>query len=219
MVRGMAPLARRMRLLDRQPSGWRRRAGSNRRIAVLQTAPLATWVRRLVNADYNRIARSGSNLDDGNVLLRRSRLSGSFLRWGLRLSFVAIVPVVGGYGLPFLGHDLDLGQQRLHQLFRLHLPDQLAFFEQDPVAFPAGDADVGFLALADPVDDAAQHRHRQRHADMAEPLLDLIGQLDDVDLHAAAGRTGDDVHPAVTQFEGLQNLEADFDLFHRIGRQ
>jgi len=25
---------------------WRRRAGSNRRIAVLQTAPLATWVRR-----------------------------------------------------------------------------------------------------------------------------------------------------------------------------
>ena len=26
--------------------GWRRRAGSNRCIAVLQTAPLTTWVRR-----------------------------------------------------------------------------------------------------------------------------------------------------------------------------
>ena len=87
------------------------------------------------------------------------------------------------------------------------------------MALSAGDANVGFLALADPIDDAAQHRHRQRHADMAEPLLDLIGQLDDVDLHAAAGRTGDDVHPAVTQFEGLQDFEANLDLFHRIGRQ
>src|SRR2546422_5762819 len=47
-------------------------------------------------------------------------------------------------------------------------------------------------ALADPIDNAAQHRHRQRHADMAEPLLDLVGQLDDVDLHAAARRTGDE---------------------------
>src|SRR2546426_4315415 len=60
--------------------------------------------------------------------------------------------VAGGRGLALLGHDLDLGQQCLHQLFRFHLPDQLAFFEQDPVAFPAGDADVGFLALADPVE-------------------------------------------------------------------
>src|SRR5439155_23001507 len=50
---------------------WRRRAGSNRRIAVLQTAPLATWVRRLVERDYNRIAPAGSNLpDEGDVLLR-----------------------------------------------------------------------------------------------------------------------------------------------------
>ena len=32
---------------------WRRRAGSNRRIAVLQTAPLATWVRRH-GSDYRR---------------------------------------------------------------------------------------------------------------------------------------------------------------------
>jgi len=65
------------------------------------------------------------------------------------------VPVAGVRRLPFLGHDLDFGQQRLHQLFRLHLPDQLACLEQDPVALSAGDANVGFLALADPVDDAA----------------------------------------------------------------
>ena len=32
----------------RASSVWRRRAGSNRRTAVLQTAPLTTWVRRLV---------------------------------------------------------------------------------------------------------------------------------------------------------------------------
>src|SRR6058998_1267761 len=38
-------------------------------------------------------------------------------------------------------------------------------------------------------------------------------------IYAPAGRTGDDVHPPVTQIEGLQNLEADLDLFHRIGRQ
>src|SRR5439155_311949 len=55
---------------DRKParpcasSEWRRRAGSNRRIAVLQTAPLATWVRRLIERDYNRIVRSGSNLPE-----------------------------------------------------------------------------------------------------------------------------------------------------------
>ena len=38
---------------------WRRRAGSNRCIAVLQTAPLATWVRRLVR-HYNGRSRVNS---------------------------------------------------------------------------------------------------------------------------------------------------------------
>lgn len=46
-----------LRTIVRDPGrasfAWRRRAGSNRRIAVLQTAPLATWVRRH-GSDYRR---------------------------------------------------------------------------------------------------------------------------------------------------------------------
>ena len=122
-------------------------------------------------------------------------------------------------GFLFLGQQLDLVNQRVHQLFDRHLPDKLALLEQNPFAFAAGDADVGFLAFADAVHDAAKHGHVQGRLDMAQFLLQLIGHSHHVDLYPAAGRTGDDIDAAMAQFERLENLETDLDLFDRIGRE
>src|SRR5688572_14255264 len=50
---------------------WRRRAGSNRCIAVLQTAPLATWVRRPGGTHYKlgigRVARAKTHETESTV--------------------------------------------------------------------------------------------------------------------------------------------------------
>ena len=51
---------------EARSAGWRRRAGSNRRIAVLQTAPLATWVRRH-GSDYRRGSFRNSTAKNGET--------------------------------------------------------------------------------------------------------------------------------------------------------
>ena len=83
----------------------------------------------------------------------------------------------------------------------------------------AGDADVGLARLAGAVDDAAEHRERQRHADMLEPLLERLDGADHIEALPCAARTGDDPDAAVTDAERLQYLEADPHFLFRLGRE
>ena len=83
----------------------------------------------------------------------------------------------------------------------------------------AGEADIGLARLARAVDDAADHRHRQRRRDVREALLEPLDGLDHLELLARAGRAGDDGDAAAAQVQRLQHLEADLDLLDRIGRQ
>ena len=83
----------------------------------------------------------------------------------------------------------------------------------------AGEADVGLARLARAVHDAADHRHRHRRGDVGDALLQRLDGADHVVLLARAGRAGDEVDAAMAQAERLQHLEADADLFLRLGRQ
>ena len=61
---------------------WRRRADSNRCIKVLQTSPLATWVRRHAHQQQNlefRIGRASRESRIFENVLDQSRLGASFL--------------------------------------------------------------------------------------------------------------------------------------------
>src|SRR5580704_14037540 len=53
----------------------------------------------------------------------------------------------------------------------------------------AGEADIGLARLARAVDDAADHRERERCRDVREPFLEALDGLDDLELLARAGRT------------------------------
>ena len=55
---------------------------------------------------------------------------------------------------------------------------------------------------------------------MTEPFFpSSSSQSHHVDFDPAAGRTGNDVHSAMTKFQGLENFKTDLDFFHGIGGQ
>ena len=101
-----------------------------------------------------------------------------------------------------LGHDGDVG----------------ALDEQVAALVAGGDAEVGLARLARPVDDAAHHRDLQRQLAIAERLHRPVGDVDHVDLGAAAARAGDQVDVlALAQAERLEQLAAGACLLDRIG--
>ena len=80
------------------------------------------------------------------------------------------------------------------------------------------DAEVGVARLARAVDDAAHDRDLQRDLAVAERLHRLLGDLDHVDLGAAARRAGDQVDVlALAQTHGLEQLAAGPRLLDRVG--
>ena len=100
---------------------WRRRAGSNRCIAVLQTAPLTTWVRRRGGhySLWERLEARGKRRDlpltgeDWNFFSERRRLIRLRNHW-----FPSLVrmdcdrPIL--FCILFLGHQLNFINQRIH---------------------------------------------------------------------------------------------------------
>ena len=87
------------------------------------------------------------------------------------------------------------------------------------LAVAGGDPEVGLAGLARAVDDAAHDGHAQRHGHALEAGGDLVGELVDVDLGAAARGARDDLELARAQVERLQDLDADLDLLDRRGRE
>ena len=91
--------------------------------------------------------------------------------------------------------------------------------EDDALSPAAGDAEVGVARLFGAVHAAAHDRYADRRAVRAQTPLDRLGEADDVDLGAAAGRARDEVGAAAAQLEGLEDGPGDAHLFDRVGGQ
>src|SRR6478736_1485687 len=118
-------------------------------------------------------------------------------------------------GLHALGDAHGLLDQGLDDLRLGDGLDDLALDEDLALAVARGDPEVGLARLAGTVDDAAHDGDAQRHLQAVESGGDLLGELVDVDLGAAAGRAGDDLEAARLEVQRLQDLEPDLDLLHR----
>src|SRR5690242_850424 len=123
--------------------------------------------------------------------------------------------VLGG---DHLGVELHgLVDQGLDDLRLGHGLDDLAADEDLALAVAGGDAQVGFAGLARAVDHTAHDRDAKRDVEAVQRGGDLIGQLVDVHLGAAAGRAGHDLQAAGAQAEGLEDGGADLNLLDRRG--
>src|SRR5690606_28546248 len=83
----------------------------------------------------------------------------------------------------------------------------------------AGQADMSLLGFARAIDHATDHRDVHRHQQVVQAPFQLVHGLDHIEILPRAARAGDEVDPARTQPQRLENIEADLDLFHRIGGQ
>src|SRR3954447_7785049 len=92
-----------------------------------------------------------------------------------------------------LGDLHRLVDQRLHDLRLGYGLDDLALDEDLALAVAGGDAEVGLAGLARAVHHAAHDRDAQRDLHALQAGGDLVGELVDVDLGAAAGRAADDL--------------------------
>ena len=81
----------------------------------------------------------------------------------------------------------------------------------------AGDPEVGVTRLPRSVHGAAEHGDLEVLRIVAQPLLDLFGELLDADVVAAAARARDQHRAALAQAERLEDLPGDFDLLDRVG--
>src|SRR3954468_6721232 len=86
-------------------------------------------------------------------------------------------------------------------------------------ASPApGEAEVGAPPPPGPVHRTAHDGNLEGLRVVAQPPLDLDGQILDADVVAAAGRAGDHHRATLAQAECLEDLPADLDLLDRVGR-
>ena len=82
-----------------------------------------------------------------------------------------------------------------------------------------GQADVGHLGLAWPVHDATHHGNVDRRGDVLEPGLQGVYRGNDIEVLARTTGAGNQVHALLAQAQALEDVEADLDLFDRVGRQ
>ena len=95
----------------------------------------------------------------------------------------------------------------------------MPFLEQNRLAVPARDADIGLLRLPWPVDHAAHHRHRDRFMDGAQALLHLGGDADQIDFGPATGGARNQHGLPCSQPERAEQVEPSLHLPDRISRQ
>src|SRR5712691_7479758 len=108
---------------------------------------------------------------------------------------------------------IDFFTHRLHDLFLRDLADDLTVLEDEPDTAPAGHADVGRARFAGTVDLAAHHRDVDLLVEPAELVLDVLGELDEIDVGPAARRTRHEREPALAQPERLEDVDAHPDFF------
>ncbi len=83
----------------------------------------------------------------------------------------------------------------------------------------AGHAEGGDQRFARTIHHAADDRNIHRGDDIFQTLLQGVDRTDNVKLLTRAGWAGNEVNAASTNAQGLEDIEADLDLFHRIRRQ
>ncbi len=115
-----------------------------------------------------------------------------------------------GYG------TVDLFKECLHKFILRYFPQDLAFAEEEPFAFAACNAEVGFARFARAVDDAAHDGDVDRFFDHGEPFFNLCGDGGKVHAAAAAGRTRYEGRTVFLHAEGFQYLIGDLDFFDRV---
>src|SRR5690606_38537738 len=91
----------------------------------------------------------------------------------------------------FFRQLVDLLLQFLDHFLLGNFPDDLAVPEQQALSPGAGDSDIRLLRLAGAVDGAPEHRNLDRRLDVGQVFFDFVGDADQIDFDASAGRTGD----------------------------
>ena len=88
-----------------------------------------------------------------------------------------------------------------------------------PLLLPAARPTSASRDSPGPVDDTAHDGDADRLLDVEKELVDLIGELEEIDFDPAAGRAGDHRRALLAQLQALEDLVADEDLFDRVGGQ
>src|SRR5262249_25522075 len=111
----------------------------------------------------------------------------------------------------FLLPQVDFFHQGIDHFTFEDVADDLAALEDDALALAGGDAQVCFAGFARAVDDAAQDADLDGGLATREALVQVLHQLFQVDLDAAAGRAGDQLGLADAALGRLENIEGCFD--------
>ena len=83
----------------------------------------------------------------------------------------------------------------------------------------ARDAKCRNQCLARAIHHATNDRNVHRGNNIFQALLKCVNRTNDVKLLTRTGRASDEVDPTRTDSQRFQNIETDFDLLDRIGRQ
>ena len=94
-----------------------------------------------------------------------------------------------------------------------------AIFIEAAFLVAASDAECRNQRLTRAIHHAADNRNVHRSDDIFQALLQRVNRTDNIKFLTRTGRAGDEVDPARTDTQRFQNIETDFDLFDRIGRQ
>src|SRR5699024_1950366 len=94
-----------------------------------------------------------------------------------------------------------------------------AIFIEAAFLVAAGDAECRNQRLTWAIHHAADNRNVHRSDDIFQALLQRVNRTDNIKFLTRTGRAGDEVDPSRTDTQRFQNIETDFDLFDRIGRQ
>lgn len=93
-----------------------------------------------------------------------------------------------------------------------------AIFIEAAFLVTAGDAECETSASR-AIHHATDNRNVHWSDDIFRALLQRVNRTDNIKLLTRTGRAGNEVDPARTDTQRFQNIETDFDLFNRIGRQ
>ena len=121
----------------------------------------------------------------------------------------------------FFGSEFfDFFHQRVDDLRFGDLADDFTALEDQADALTAGDAKIGRARFTGAVHFAAHHRDvNVEIAVRQHSFFDGFGQADQIDVGAAARRTGDEGQAFLFEPERFEDFSADAHFFHRIGGQ
>ena len=122
-----------------------------------------------------------------------------------------------GQILSLLLYDrMNFFHQFIHQLFLRHFSQNLAMAKNHTNTVTARNADVRLARFAGAIDNAAHHGNLQLGVQSGNAAFHFIGDANQINLGAAAGRARYNVYTRVVETDSFQNRICRRDFVHRI---